>query len=102
VVDTMLARVAADARINAFFRGVNMDSLRLNLVEQICDAAGGPCTYRGRPMPEAHRGLGLTNDNFDALMEDLVGSLNAHGVPEREKTELVTLLGRMRGDIVGK
>jgi len=102
VVDTMLARVAADARINAFFRGVNMDSLRLNLIEQICDLTGGPCTYRGRPMAQAHRGLNLTNEHFDALVEDLVASLNAHGVPEREKTELVTALGRLRGEIVGK
>ena len=102
VVDTMLGRVAADDRINSFFRGVNMDTLRLHLVEQICEETGGPCTYRGRPMADAHRGMALTNAHFDALVENLGQSLYVHRVPPRERTELLTAMGRMRGDIVGK
>ena len=102
VVDTMLARVAADERINAFFRGVNMDTLRMHLVEQVCEASGGPCTYRGRPMPVAHQGMNLTNAHFDALVEDLAASLDAHRVPARERGELLTMMGRMRWEIVGK
>lgn len=102
VVDTMVARIGADARINAFFRGVDMDTLRQRLAEQICQATGGPCTYRGRSMPEAHRGLNLTDAHFDALVEDLAYALDVHRVPAREKSELLGALGGMRGDIVGR
>jgi hemoglobin len=102
VVDTMLARVAADERINAFFRGVNMDTLRLHLVEQICEATGGPCRYRGRTMPVAHQGLNLTDAHFNALVEDLAASLDVHRVAARERGELLTALGRMRPQIVGQ
>jgi hemoglobin len=53
-------------------------------------------------MPEAHRGLSLTDAHFDALVEDLVASLDAHRVPAREKGELLSALGGMRGEIVRK
>ena len=102
VVDTMVARIGTDARINAFFRGVDMDTVRLRLTEQVCVATGGPCRYNGRSMPEAHRGLNLTDADFDALVEDLVYSLDVHRVPAREKGELLGALGALRGEIVGK
>jgi hemoglobin len=95
-------RVMADSRINAFFRGVNWEDLGSKLVDQVCQATGGPCVYRGRSMRDAHRGMNLTNAHFDALVENLVGALNQFNVPERERNELVAALARMRGDIVGR
>ena len=102
VVDTLMARVVVDGRINAFFRGVDLEQLKRHLAEQICQATGGPCTYSGRPMREAHRGLGLTNAHFAALVGDLGYALNRFGVPMREQDELVAALGSLRPDIVGQ
>ena len=102
VVDTLMARVVVDGRINAFFRGVDLEQLKRLLTEQICQAAGGPCRYSGRPMREAHRGLGLTDANFAALVADLGYALNRFGVPMREQDELVRVLGTMKGEIVGQ
>ena len=53
-------------------------------------------------MKTAHTGMGLSDANFNALVDDLVKSLNKFNVPEREKKELLTALAAMRGDIVGK
>lgn len=102
VVDTFVAYVAADTRINAFFRGVDIPNLKRLLVEQICQATGGPCTYTGRSMVAAHTGMNLTNAHFDALVEDLVRALDRFNVPAREKNELLTALGGMRREIVGR
>ncbi|HLY80979.1 MAG TPA: group 1 truncated hemoglobin, partial [Caulobacteraceae bacterium] len=59
VVDDFVGRVAADTRINAFFAATAADPKRLakfkgNLVDQICEAAGGPCKYKGKDMKTAH------------------------------------------------
>ena len=70
------------------------------LVEQICAASGGPCTYTGRDMKTTHAGMGVTGEQFDALVGDLVASLNKFKVPEREKNELLSALGPMKKDIV--
>jgi len=107
VVDTFVANVAGDARINKRFARVAGDAAALSqfkgkLVDQICQATGGPCTYTGLDMKTAHQGMNLTDGDFDALVEDLVKSLDAHKVPQAEKDELLGMLGPMRADIVTK
>ena len=100
VVDDFVGRVAADNRINGKFATTNIPRLKKNLVDQICAASGGPCTYTGRDMKSTHAGMGITNAEFDALVGDLVAALNKFKVGEREKNELLSVLGPMRKDIV--
>ena len=100
VGDFVNERVAKDARINTFFANVDLPNLERLLVEQIGEASGGPEVYTGRDMVEAHAGLGITVADFNALVEDLVVSLDTFEVPETEKTELLNALGPMQTDIV--
>jgi len=100
VVDDFVGRVANDGRINGKFANANIPHLKAMLVEQICAASRGPCTYTGRDMKATHAGMAITNEQFDALVGDLVTTLNKFNVPEREKKELLGALGPMRKDIV--
>jgi hemoglobin len=100
VVDTFVARVAADARINKKFARSNIPRVKAMLVEQICAQTGGPCAYTGRTMKDSHRGMRVTEGEFNALVEDLVAALNRFNVPAREQEELLAALGSMKGDIV--
>jgi hemoglobin len=102
VVDDFVGRVAADSRINGKFANADIPRLKMLLVEQICQASGGPCTYTGRSMKATHAGMGISSADFDALVGDLVATLNKFKVPEREKNELLGALGPMKGDIVEK
>lgn len=100
VVDEFLANVVADARINKFFANVDAARLRTLLIEQIGAATGGPEVYTGRDMKTTHAGMGITDADFNALVEDLVKALDKFSVPEKEKTELLTALAGLKGDIV--
>jgi hemoglobin len=102
VVDDFVGRVAADNRINGKFSGANIPRLKMMLVDQICQASGGPCTYSGRDMKSAHAGMGVTGPEFDALVGDLTATLSKFKVGEREKNELLGALGPMKKDIVEK
>ena len=102
VVDDFVGRVAADTRINGKFANANIPRLKSMLVDQICQASGGPCTYTGRDMKSTHAGMGVSSSDFDALVGDLVATLNKFKVPEREKNELLGALGPMKSDIVEK
>lgn len=102
VVDDFIGNVAGDARINGFFAHTNIAHLNKMLVEQICQATGGPCTYTGRSMKAAHAGMGVQDSHFNALVEDLAKSLNKFNVPQKEQDELLGALASMRGDIVEK
>lgn len=100
VVDSFVAIVAKDNRINKKFARSDVARVKRMLVDQVCSATGGPCTYSGRSMKEAHRNMGVTEGEFDALVEDLVAALNAYNVPKPEQDELLGALGTMKTDIV--
>ena len=102
VVGDFLGRVAADQRVNAFFRGVDTGELAAKLTDQICQAAGGPCRYAGRPMRQVHAGMGISDADFDALVSDLAAALGHFNVGPQEKGDLLGVLGRLRGQIVTK
>jgi hemoglobin len=102
VVDDFIGNVAADARINKRFANADIPRLKTKLVEQICEASGGPCKYTGATMLDAHRGMNVTDAEFTALVEDLVKSLDKFKVPSQEKGELLAALGGMKPQIVGK
>ena len=75
---------------------------KMKLVDQICQAAGGPCKYTGKDVKSAHAGMGVSSADFGALVEDLVGALDKFKVGEKEKGELLGALGPMQSDIVTK
>ena len=100
VVDSFMSRAAADTRINQKFAKSNMPRLRFHLIEQVCNATGGPCDYTGRDMPTTHVNMGVTDGEFDALVEDLTATLNQLGVPAAEQNELLGILGPLRSQIV--
>ena len=102
VVDDFVGNVAGDARINRRFASTNIPRLKQMLVDQICAGTGGPCTYSGRDMKSAHTGMNISDAEFGALVEDLIKSLDKFKVPEREKNDLLAILGPMKGDIVGR
>ena len=100
VVDQFVANVAADKRINTFFANADIPGLKSKLVDQVCQASGGPCTYTGKDMKTAHQGMGIKEADFNALVEDLTAALDQFKVPDKEKSELLGLLAPMKSDIV--
>ncbi len=105
VVDRFVANMVADARVNARFKALRPPAVAKfmsNLSDQICQAAGGPCSYYGREMKEAHKGMAVTEAEWSATVENLGKALDQAKVGEREKKELLAALGPMKGDIVGQ
>src|SRR5215470_2302767 len=64
VVDDFIGNVAGDARINQRFANANIPRLKAMLVDQICEASGGPCKYTGQSMKVAHAGMKITDAEF--------------------------------------
>jgi len=100
VVDDFVGNVARDRRINGFFAKTNIPRLKFLLVQQICQASGGPCIYTGRDMKSTHRGMGVAGRHFDALVQDLGRTLKKFKVPAQEQKELVAALAPLKKDIV--
>lgn len=102
VVDDFVNTAATDERIKQFFTNTDAAALKAKLVDQVCEATGGPCKYEGKDMKTAHTGMKITEEDFNALVEDLVKSLDKFKVGDKEKQELLGALGGMKADIVGQ
>lgn len=105
VIDQFITNVAGDSRINIFFADAAADParlnrLKLNLVNQVGMATGGPEKYSGLDMKTAHKGMNIQDADFNALVDDLSKALDKFSVPTTEKTELLTALAGLKGDIV--
>jgi hemoglobin len=99
-VATFVLNVGRDPRIQLRFLFTDLDSLRGHLSAQICEAAGGPCKYSGKPMKSGHAGMHVRDAEFDAMAEDLAAALKSHGIGPQEQKELMAAIGSMRVDIV--
>jgi len=101
VIKAFIANVGADDRINARFKGVDLAKLEKLMIEQVCNASGGPCEYTGRDMKTTHTGMKVTEEEWTATVEDLVKAMKDSGVADAEQGEVLAALGGMKPDIVG-
>ena len=105
VVDDFIGIVVADNVINGFFANTaksqeRVDDLKMNLVNQIGQAVGGPEKYTGLSMKAAHVGLGIKDVHFNALVNDLVAALKKNSVSDADINTIGGALAPMRADIV--
>jgi len=107
VIDDSTKSIFADPLIGKYFIGLSTNStqrLRQLLVDQFCQAAGGPCVYTGRTMKLSHSGMdgGLTNNEFKAFADDVSQALDKNSVNPSEKAEVLEFVEKLRSAIVEK
>jgi hemoglobin len=104
VVHDVVFAAIDDPKVN-FTRGKKIDpkalpGLEKSLVEFVSSVTGGPLKYTGKSMKDAHKGMMITDAEFDALGGILVAVLKNHKVPQPEIDELVKIVESTRKDIV--
>ena len=100
LTESWVARVGGDDRANGKFVRTDIERLKKEIVDQLCEATGGPCTYTGRSMLETHAGMKVTAGEFEVVMQHLGATLDELHIPKPDQDELVELLRPMRDDIV--
>ena len=100
VMDDFVVRLKADPRIGDQFAATNAERLASQLTDQVCEATGGPCKYVGLDMKAAHAGITITKAHFNALVEVLQTSMDAHNVPFDIQLEVLSMLAPMHRDVI--
>ena len=101
IVRSFIFKLVRDMRIKVRFAYINMPRFRALLIEQVCEATGGPCSYSGANMGEAHKGLEVTKNEFKIFIEHFVEALAEASVGHEDQEAIANLFESMRGDIVG-
>ena len=100
LTDDFVQRLVADARMKPFFEKANQANLKKQLADQFCMVSGGPCTYKGVDMKNAHSSMDITKGNFNALVEVLQESMTAQGIAFRAQNQLLAQLAPMHRDVI--
>jgi hemoglobin len=105
VTDDFIGRLASDKQLGRFFVGASDNSkmrIRQLVLDQLCAATGGPCVYIGRDMKTAHKGLGITEEDWNIAVKHLGETLEKFKVPKKEQQEVAGALTGLKDDIVEK
>src|ERR1700722_16425428 len=88
VTESWVARVGGDDRANGKFVRTDLPRLKKEIIDQLCEATGGPCTYTGRSMQETHDGMAVTAGEFDVAMQHLDATLDELNIRKMDRDEL--------------
>ena len=106
VVDDFVDRIMVDERLNANPRvdeahhRVSPPGFKYLVTEMVCWAAGGPQVYSGRSMGDSHRHLMITEEEWEAFMDDFQQTLDKFEVPQPEQEKLKAIVESTKEAIV--
>jgi len=106
VVDDFIERLLVNDILNAnpaieeSRARVPKAGLKYRVTEMVGSATGGPQTYTGRSMSEAHGHLNITEEEWQAMISDFQATLDHFDVPAQEQGELIAILESTKPDIV--
>lgn len=102
LVEVSVDKYLADPRIKDIFSESNIERIRAELKDQFCMIAAGPCAYTGHSMTATHKGLHLTNANFNALVEDLQDAMEVCDIGFATQNRFLARLAPMQHQVVTK
>ena len=103
VCDDLLPRLLGDAQRVRFWQNRAQDSIRREkqlLVDFLCSCSGGPHYYVGRDMKTSHRGMGISESDWQRFIGHLETTLDTFEVPAAERAEVLSFINSTKADIV--
>ncbi|PXX99365.1 group I truncated hemoglobin [Halomonas sp. LBP4] len=105
LVDDIVESHMQNPRIRARFLPYREDPDHLKVVKDhlrdfLAAGSGGPVEYRGRSMPEAHRGMNINEAEYMAAIDDILGVLDRHGIDPQTRQEVLGIAYSLKGEIM--
>ena len=104
VADDLLPRLENDAQLGRFWANRGDDGIAREkqlLVDYLCANAGGPLLYTGRDMLTSHKGMGVTESDWQIFINHLKATLSGFQVPQQEQDDVLAFIDSTKADIVG-
>lgn len=100
VIDDFYAHVLDDPPLAPYFDGVELPKLKRHMVVLLTKVLGGPDSYAGRDLHEAHKGLGITDEHYTRVGYYLLGVLWEHGAGVDGLMHMAEVLADVKSQIV--
>lgn len=101
IVDDVVAGHLANPVVRTRFENVkDLAHLKKMAHEFFCMGSGGPQAYTGKDMLAAHRGMNISEQEYLAVMDDIVQALDKNDIGPDAKNEVVAILYSLKGDVI--
>ena len=103
VAEDLLPRLTSDSQLGRFWAHRGEDGLRREkqlLIDFLCDSAGGPLYYTGRDMATSHKGMRISQGDWETFLGHLKATLAKFEVPARETSDMLAFIQSTKGEIV--
>jgi hemoglobin len=61
---------------------------------------GGPEQYKGRSMPDTHRGMNISAQEYMAALDDILKTLDKHRIDEQTRKDVLAIAYSLKGEII--
>jgi hemoglobin len=101
LVDDVMAAHLANPIVKTRFENIkDLERAKRMAREFFCAGAGGPETYTGKDMLAAHKGMNISEQEYLAATDDIVGAMEKHGLGEDTKKDVIAILYSLKGSII--
>lgn len=77
-----------------------LSELKEHLCKFLAAGSGGPDDYTGRTMPEAHRGLNISTEEYIAAVDDIMEVLEQNDIDQATQKDVLAIAYSLKEDIV--
>jgi hemoglobin len=101
IVDDLVAAHLVNPLVKSRFENIkDLEHAKRMAREFFSAGAGGPVTYTGKDMLTAHKGMNISEQEYLAVTDDIVGALNKNGIAEDAKKDVIAILYSLKGEII--
>lgn len=101
IVDDVMNAHLANPLVQARYQNVkDLDHAKKMAVEFFCAGCGGPQAYTGRDMLTTHKGMNISEQEYIAVMDDILGALKKNEIDDGTCNEVTAVLYSLKGQII--
>jgi hemoglobin len=100
IVDDVVAGHLANPLVQTRFQNIDHTHLKQMAREFFAAGSGGPEKYTGKDMLTAHKGMNISEQEYLAVMDDILGALDKNGIDQETKKDVLAILYSLKGEII--
>ena len=103
VVNELLPRLMSDSQLGRFWENRGEDGINREkqlLIDFLCSSAGGPMLYTGRDNKTSHRGMGISESDWEKFIGHLNATLDTFQLPQQEHSDVIEFIESTKIDMV--
>ncbi len=90
----------ANSEVSPRYADLDIDAVKNGAATFFIAGTGGPSVYEGNDMLATHKGMNISEREFNAVVSDVLNALEKNDVGQREQEEVLYILFSMRPEIV--